>query len=972
MPSTIEYNELLQSYRDLQLRVTRFSIVEQELINTRDKLDHELELYKRLNNFNEAAWKCESDDDFIRLVTESIVDILEVEKSIFFVQPNESQHYRFFFEGTTRESYETSQLIRDLTTTAIDWPDNKAHLISKEYIGHLSQFTEDNQLLYFRFKEENANLQIVLLGIISKKKAPIYSELQDRHKTIFSVFAQQVKSHFAHRTNRKRIEDQISKISRSQLELKKLSLIATKTKNGVIITDREGKIEWVNEAFEKMTEYSIREVIGKKPKDFLQRDDSANLVSQKISDALSKKQNIQTTIVNYTKSGKAYFNQLEITPVFDQNGEHINFISLQKDISEELASQQEILRINSRYELIANHAKIGIWEWDVQNNSVIWNDVLIEQYGLNKQAKELPLYDIWRYSIVQEDRNAVEAHINALRDGQKLADQIEYHIVRNDNNEVRTMECITIAERDLNGILIRLIGSSIDVTDVRRSEQKLKSSEEKYRGLIENMNIGLVEKDLSNHPIYANKTFLDYNEKSAGKLNIDASNIDEFNALTKAKQILAFNFVEENKTEVTISDSTGKPFTYLMSYAPVYDLNNQVKGSIQIFLDVTALKSLQMNLEQTIKERDSYISKVSNLKSFYENILNEAPAEIGVLSPKLQLTYANQKTKTIDHIWTQLNRHLGHGQETERSFVKALTNTIDASIDSKKIHQIEEAIVGEDGENTYKLHSVLPYFDWNNHLEYLIISAIDITALKQSEEKVIKSNIELKKINTELDNFVYSVSHDLRSPLLAIKGILNLIKDQGETSLQLNQYLGHISTSVNRLDDTIQEILEYSRNSRLGLKLEEINIETLAQEIFSDLRFAVETEIELTTTIKGDPCLTTDKARISTLMKNLIGNAIKYRKQNIDDPFVHFTLENTSEEFTLTVQDNGMGISEKNLPRVFEMFYRATNNSVGTGLGLYIVSEITQKLQGKIAIQSSLGVGTTISITFPTIQNTTR
>ena len=965
MNETVDYNDLLKNYRDLQLRVTRFSIVEQELINTRDKLDHELDLYKRLNNFNERAWSCASDQDFIELITESIIDIIEVEKSIFFIDAKNGNGHQFFFVGISADHYDLDLLMSNLNTTSIDWPDNKAHIISKEYLHHLSQFQDDSQLLYFRFFEENANMHIGLIGVISEKKLPIYAELQERHKTIFSVFSQQVKSHFAQRENKKRIEEQIGKISRSQLELKKLSLIATKTKNGVIITDREGKIEWVNEAFEQMTEYSLREVIGKKPKDFLQRDHQNNESSQKISAALKEKENIKTTIVNYTKSGKAYYNQLEITPVFDQFGEHINFISLQKDITEELATQQEILRINSRYEQIANHAKIGIWEWEVAHNKVTWNDVLIEQYGLNSSAKELPLFEIWKYSIHEEDRIRVEEQIQSLKTGEQKVQQIEYRITRNDNKESRVLECITIAERDFDNNLIRLIGSSIDVTESRISEQKLKSSEEKYRGLIENMNIGLVEKNLAKRPIYSNTTFLHYNQQSNKKLSIDATTFEEFTELIEKEQIISFNTVEENKTEITVADQNGKHLTYLMSYAPVYDVNHKIKGSIQTFLDVTALKSLQHSLQRTIHERDSYISKVSNLKSFYENILNESPAEIGVLSPKLQLTYANQKSHLTHHIWTQLSRQQITGTSSKDQFVQRLIQAIDKSIETRRINQIEEVINERMGVKTYKLHSILPYFGPSDNLEYLIISAVDITRLKRTEEKVLKSNRELKKINSELDNFVYSVSHDLRSPLLAIKGILNLVNSQLEISPQLAQYLKHISTSVNRLDDTIQEILEYSRNSRLDLKIEEVNVETMVNDIFADLKYAAGLEIELTTEILGSPLLQTDKARISTLLKNLISNSIKYRKKDIELPFVHFKLDNQEKHFCITIEDNGEGISEKNLPRVFEMFYRATNSNVGTGLGLYIVSEIVQKLGGKIELNSTLGEGTTVKLIFP-------
>ena len=127
------------------------------------------------------------------------------------------------------------------------------------------------------------------------------------------------------------------------MELTKLSLIAKKAKNGVVISDHHGCIEWVNDAFTEMSGYTLEEVIGKKPKEFLQKPGDRSMAQDLLTEKLQKKEFVHTTIVNYKKDGTPYYNQLEIIPVFDDHHVHTNFISIQKDITEQLRLEKTIL-----------------------------------------------------------------------------------------------------------------------------------------------------------------------------------------------------------------------------------------------------------------------------------------------------------------------------------------------------------------------------------------------------------------------------------------------------------------------------------------------------------------------------------------------------------------------------------------------------------------------------------------------------
>ncbi|MFM7768987.1 MAG: sensor histidine kinase, partial [Bacteroidota bacterium] len=228
----------------------------------------------------------------------------------------------------------------------------------------------------------------------------------------------------------------------------------------------------------------------------------------------------------------------------------------------------------------------------------------------------------------------------------------------------------------------------------------------------------------------------------------------------------------------------------------------------------------------------------------------------------------------------------------------------------------------------------------------------------------LAKNEELQKINLELDHFVYSISHDLRAPLLSIKGIMHVLLNNNNLDTQTREFLNLADTSATRLDGTIQEILEYSRNSRLELKLEQVDLKELFMSAYTDLKFSIEEQVDFQINISGENTVQLDRARLNVLIKNIVGNSLKYKSAD-RNPFVHVDLRNANGWLDVSVRDNGEGISAEHLPHVFEMFYRATTNSVGTGLGLYICKEIVQKLGGRIQVNSVLNQGTEIHFTIP-------
>ncbi len=243
----------------------------------------------------------------------------------------------------------------------------------------------------------------------------------------------------------------------------------------------------------------------------------------------------------------------------------------------------------------------------------------------------------------------------------------------------------------------------------------------------------------------------------------------------------------------------------------------------------------------------------------------------------------------------------------------------------------------------------------------------EINTRIEAEDKLINTNKELSKRNTELDNFVYSVSHDLRAPIASVLGLINLAKKDKDMAMK-NVYLEKINNSALQQDNFIREILDQSRNSRLEIKKEEILFQPLIDETFNQLKFATSTggEVERIITVSQTGVFYSDRWRLKVILNNIISNSIRYR--NGRDPVIKVNVEIADKRAIVQIEDNGRGISKDHINNVCQMFYRATDDGAGSGLGLYIVKETMDKLNGSINIESEEGKGTKVKLEIPELQ----
>ncbi len=240
-----------------------------------------------------------------------------------------------------------------------------------------------------------------------------------------------------------------------------------------------------------------------------------------------------------------------------------------------------------------------------------------------------------------------------------------------------------------------------------------------------------------------------------------------------------------------------------------------------------------------------------------------------------------------------------------------------------------------------------------------------LSDVKIAEAKLQRQNSELDKINQELDRFVYSVSHDLSAPLKSILGLVNVSRISAEPNEHFS-YLSRIEFSVKKLEAFIAEILDYSKNKRHKIIAEQVKLQEVCQEILENLKYMEEfkaIEIDLSQIDQNE--VTQDRLRLKMILNNILTNAVKFQKRIPGHvPYIRISSHKKGEKIFIDIEDNGEGIREELQPKIFEMFFRATDSSRGSGLGLYIAKEAATRIQGDISVKSEYGKGSTFTIQF--------
>lgn len=255
---------------------------------------------------------------------------------------------------------------------------------------------------------------------------------------------------------------------------------------------------------------------------------------------------------------------------------------------------------------------------------------------------------------------------------------------------------------------------------------------------------------------------------------------------------------------------------------------------------------------------------------------------------------------------------------------------------------------------------------WNiEQIKNSIKNAADIYFLRtELKDKTIR----LKKLHSEMNQFIYSLSHELRGPLMSISGVSKLARLEIEDP-NILEYFEMIDSATFKLDDFIYKVLDFYRSTKIDNKMSKINFAEIVEQQMDAYRSKFDlSHFEISVNINQETKFFSDDSKIRVILNNLFSNSVQFQKQGNSENKISISIKVEEVFATISVQDNGIGIDIKYQNEVFNLFTRATQKNVGTGLGLYMVKEAVEQMGGKIELDSVLSVGTTIKITLPSME----
>jgi PAS domain S-box-containing protein len=494
---------------------------------------------------------------------------------------------------------------------------------------------------------------------------------------------------------------------------------------------------------------------------------------------------------------------------------------------------------------------------------------------------------------------------------------------------------------------ICLNGVGIDITDRMKVEGALYKNWETYKNLFEANPLPMWMYELET------LTFVKVNRAAVLKYGYSE---DEFMQMT-ISDIRPREDVEKLKKSIQQGSpviNTSPGWKHITKEGKVLDV---VIYSHAIFYDDKDCRLIVANdVTEKIKAEEQYKTIFDNsLEGIFQTSLD---GKIRKANPSLAKMIGYDSPQELMATVKDLGKEI-YANPEDRTNIKKLMKK------EGKIYGLEVKALKKDGTPIWVRANMRTVCDSRGEIEYFEGTLEDITDRKNEQEKLKRQYKELQKTNYELDRFVYSVSHDLRAPLASVLGLVNVAEMENPPASFL-AYLMMIRESVNRLEGFIKDILDYSRNSRLEVKTKKIDLKAIINEVKKNLSYmkgAGRLKLNIRATHTGE--FYSDPMRMRIILNNLLSNSIKFQDPEKVALIVDVSVKTNGKMSILTYSDNGIGIAEDQLGKIFDMFHRASDKAAGSGLGLYVVKETLLKLNGSIKVWSTLGHSTTFEISIP-------
>ncbi|MEO7924170.1 MAG: PAS domain S-box protein [Chitinophagaceae bacterium] len=766
-------------------------------------------------------------------------------------------------------------------------------------------------------------------------------------------------------TERKKAEERIKDSE------EKRRLIMSGALDAIICIDSNETITFWNPQAEVIFGWKEAEVMGQQLSELIvpepMRRYHTEGIKRYLETGVGKALNVLLELKAIRRTGEEFPIELTVLPI-KQEGVEVFFCAFIRDITERKKAEESIRQSHERFEKVTEATNDAIWEWDFETGKIWANEIHQHLYGLTL-ADLVPTVDIWKEHIHPEDRDAIVALQNKNLDSDKNIFISEYRF-RDPNNEYRNIYDRCYIKRNKEGNPVSMIGSMMDITELKRAEQLLAERERHLYTILQ------TEPECIKL-LGPKGELLDMNPAGLAMLEADSLEqvlghpVQEF--ITPKYRIAFAKLIKEvfkgnnGKLEFEVIGLKGAR-RFLETHAvPLKNAEGKIISLLGVTRDITERKKADEIIRQS-NERFEKVTEATNDAIWDWDIVNDN-------------LYRGNGFNTL--FGYEVNKNIQAANFWQEKFHSEDLLLIKESLekvieDPNATHwQQEYRIIKNTGKTAAVIDRGIIIRSRTGKAIRMVGAMTDITyrkeyedSLKQLNETLEQNAQELVISNKELEQFAYVASHDLQEPLRMVTSFLTqlekkygaVLDDKGKT------YIDFAVDGARRMRQIILDLLDYSRAGRSMDDMENIDLREVIEEIGILFRKDIE-EKKASITFNELPVLFGYSSPLRQIFRNLIGNALKYSRDDTPAQIIITTNELT-HHWQFSIADNGIGIDKEYFDRIFVIFQRlhTKDEYSGTGMGLAITKKIIESMGGKIWVSSEKGKG---SVFYFTIQKKT-
>ncbi|MEP6664254.1 MAG: PAS domain S-box protein, partial [Verrucomicrobiota bacterium] len=618
--------------------------------------------------------------------------------------------------------------------------------------------------------------------------------------------------------------------------------------------------------------------------------------------------------------------------------------------------------------------RVGTWIWDVTHDRLYADEFMAEIFSLSRAEAAGSRREVYLQAMHPDDRerNRLQTQ-EALLSGTLY--EAEYRVKQRDDGGWRWYQARGKIERAADGKPTKLRGALIDITERKESEDALLRSESLLRMVTNEAHVGLVMVNREHRYLFANATYAEI-------LGLPDANIVGKRVADVLPRIY-------DQVAIWLNDAlAGKRVTYEMRLAMMNGSEDERVFEVVYEPGVGAGEPFVVVVVVDITQRKAAEDKLRESEQRLLALINGIPNLAWRANPDGGIFWYNDRWYEYTGTTSEQMEGWGWQRVHDPKILPAVLTKWRASIANGQPFEMIFPLRAANGKFGQFLTRVVPMRDVTGNIQFWFGTNTDITEQRETaealalaqkelarhaerlEEQVSERTAQLQESLKTMENYNYSIAHDLRSPLRGMMGFADMLLEDYAPKLDDTgkDYLRRVKNNARRMDDLVRDLLEYGRLTHIDLPLEELDMELIVKRTLEDLASEIENrhaQIEIQHPL---PVVFANPVLLSQILQNLVTNAIKFVPKGV---VPHLTVrdEETKDWIRLWVEDNGLGIEPSHQKKIFEMFHRLHTQDIfpGTGIGLAIVKKGMERMGGKCGVESERGKGSRFWIEFPKV-----